>query len=166
MDYGAVSMCAGVAEVDYPRPTLLTRASLVGAALLPWFAVFSGTYGLYFYILLAAVLLTPWLLIPGLVLAAPLAVLLLLIMPVGAVYAAVRRPPQGWLGWLTGIGCLVSMIFAVGYGGLMVVIATAPTFADGAGETFDQWLLWRAVVLAVGFGATWRAWKWMRRQPR
>ena len=38
-------------------PTLLTRACLVGAALLPWFAVLSGTYGLYFYIVLAATLL-------------------------------------------------------------------------------------------------------------
>ena len=147
-------------------PRLVNRACLVGAALLPWFAVFSGTYGLYFYVVLAATLLLPWLLIPVLLLAVPLAVLLLLVMPVGTVYAAVCHAPQGWLGRLTGAGCLLSMIFAVGYGGLMVVIAAAPAFADGAGETFDLWLLWRAGVLAVGFGATWRAWRWLRLQSR
>ena len=38
-------------------PTLLTRVCLVGAALLTWIAVFSGTYGLYFYLVLAATLL-------------------------------------------------------------------------------------------------------------
>lgn len=159
-------MGAGVAQVDNSRPTLLTRACLVVAALLPWFAVFSGIYGLYFYVVVAVTLLAQWLWIPALVLAPFLAALLLLFMPVGAVYAAVRSPPQGWLGRLTRAGCLFSMGFALGYGGLMVMIATVPAFADGSGATFDLWLLWRAVVLAVGFGATWRAWKWMRRQPR
>ena len=158
-------MGAAEAEAHNVGLTLLTRACLVVAALLPWFSLFSGTYGLYFYVVLAVTLLAQWLLIPLLVLAAPLAALLLLIMPVGAVYAAVRRPPQGWLGRLTWAGCLVSMIFAVGYGGLMVVIAVVPTFADGAAETFDLSLIWRAGVLAAGFVATWRAWRWARRQP-
>ena len=85
LDYGAVSVGTAEAEAHNSGPTLLTRACLVVAALLPWFALFSGTYGLYFYILLAAVLSSPWLLIPLLVLAVPLAVLLLLIMPAGAV---------------------------------------------------------------------------------
>ena len=156
-------MSAGVAEVDYPRPTLLTRACLVGAALMPWFSLFSGTYGLYFYVVLAATLLLPWLLIPLLVLAIPLAVLLLLIMPAGVLYAAACGSPQGWIGWLTRVGRFFSMVFALGYGGLMVVIATAPAFAHDASETFDLWLLWRAGLLAVGFGATWRAWSWLRR---
>ena len=138
----------------------------MGAALLPWFAVFSGIYGLYFYILLAATLLAQWLLIPLLVLAAPLAVLLLLFMPAGAIYAALRRPPRGWFGWVTRAGCLVSMGFAVVYGGLMAVIAVAPAFADGAAEILDLSLSWRAGVLAVGVVATWRAWRWLRRHPR
>ena len=145
------------------RPGFLTGACLVGAALLPTFALFSGTYGLYFYVVLVATLLLPWLLIPVLLLAVPLAVLLLLIMPVGTVYATVCRPPQGWVGRLTRVGCLFSMVFALGYGGLMVVIAAAPAFADAASESFDLWLLWRAGVLAAGFGATWRAWMWLRR---
>ena len=148
------------------QPGFVVKACLVGSALLPWFAVFSGTYGLYLYVVLAAKLLLLWLLIPALLLVVPLAVLLLLIMPVGTVYAAVCRSPQGWLGRLTKVGCLFSMVFAVGYGGLMVVIATVPAFADGAGEKFDLWLLWRAGVLAVGFGATWRAWGWLRLQSR
>ena len=123
--------------------------------MLPSFALFSGTYGLYFYVVLAAVLLVPWLLIPLLVLAIPLAVLLLLIMPAGAVYAAVRCPPRGWPGRLTRVGCLVSMGFAVAYGGLMATI--------GLGEGLDFSLTWRVGGLVVGFVATCRAWVWLRR---
>ena len=155
-------MGAGVAEVDYPRPMLLTRAYLVGAALLPWFAVFSGTYGLYFYVVLVAMFLSPWLLMPLLVLAAPLAVLLLLIMPSGAVYAAVRCSPQGWAGRLTRVGCLVSMGFTVAYCGLMVGIAMAPVFVDGVAEGWDFSLTWRVGSLIIGLLATWRAWRWLR----
>ncbi len=159
-------MDAAVGRVSNPELTPLTRACLVGAALLPWFAVFSGTYGLYFYILLAATLLAQWLLIPLLVLAAPLAVLLLLLMPAGAIYAAVHVPPQGWFGRATRAGCVVSMIFAVAYGGLMAVIAVAPAFADGSAETVEFSLSWRAGALVVGMLATWRAWWWLRCQPR
>ena len=147
-------MGAGVAEVDCPRPTLLTRACLVGAALLPWFAVFSGTYGLYFYIVLAATLLAPWLLIPLLVLAIPFALLLLLIMPAGVLYAAACRSPQGLIGWLTKAGLLVSMVFAVAYGGLMV------TFV--AGEGLELFLIWRLGGLVAGGLATWNALRWLR----
>ncbi len=130
-------------------------ACLVGAALLPWFAVFSGTYGLYFYVVLAAVLVAPWLLIPLLLLTFPLAALLLVLMPAGAVYAAVRCPPRGWAGRLTIAGCVVSMCFAVAYGGLMVTI--------GMGEGLDFSLTWRVCGLVVGFLATLRAWVWLRR---
>ena len=161
-----MSMNAAVVPVSNPEPSALTRACLVGAALLPWFAVFSGIYGLYFYILLAGTLLAQWLLIPLLVLAAPLAVLLLIFMPAGALYAALRRSPRGWFGWITRAGCLVSMGFAVAYGGLMAVIAVVPAFADGAAETIDLSLSWRAGVLLAGLLATWRAWRWLCRQPR
>ena len=137
------------------QPGFVTRSCLVGAALLPWFAVFSGTYGLYFYVVLAAVLVAPWLLIPLLLLTFPLAALLLVLMPAGALYAAVCCPPRGWLGLLTRVGCLVSMGFAVAYGGLMVTI--------GAGEGLDFSLIWRVGGLVLGFLATWRAWVWLRR---
>ena len=137
------------------QPGFVVKACLVGAALLPWFAVFSGTHGLYFYVVLAAVLVEPWLLIPLLLLTFPLAALLLLLMPAGAVYAAVRCPPRGWAGRLTRVGCLVSMCFAVVYGGLIVTI--------GMGEGLDFSLTWRVGGLVVGFLATWRAWLWLRR---
>ena len=158
-----MSMGAGVAVVDYPRPMLLTRAYLVGAALLPWFALFSGTYGLYFYVVLAATLLSPWVLIPALVLAVPFAGLLLLIMPAGAVYAAVRGLPRGWYGWLTRAGCVLSMGFAVAYGGLMLAIGVPSVFLDGVVEGWDFSLTWRFGILIIGLLATWRAWRWLRR---
>lgn len=139
-------------------------ACLVGAALLPCFAIFSGTYGLYFYVALATVMLAPWLLVLAMVLAGPLSALLLLILPVGALRAAMGRLPCGWCSRLARVGCLVSTGFAVVYGGLMMVIAVAPTFADGAVETIDFSLSWRAGVLAVGVLATWRAWRWLRRR--
>lgn len=82
-------------RVSSREPSVVIRACLVGAALLPWFTLLSGTYGLHFYVVLAATLLSQWLLIPTLVLAAPLAVLLLLIMPAGSVYPAVRLRPRG-----------------------------------------------------------------------
>ena len=134
-----------VGKVENPGLTLVTRACLVGAALLPWFALFSGTYGLYFYVVLVAMLLAPWLLIPALVLAAPLAALLLLIMPAGAVYAAVCRSPRGWAGRLTRAGCLVSMGFALAYGGLMVT--------NALGEGLDFFLIW---LLEVSSSDSWQ----------
>ena len=160
-----MSSDAGVGQVSNCEPTLVTRACLVCAALLPWFAVFSGTYGLYFYILLAAVVLAPWLLIPALILAAPLSILLLVLLPAGAVYAAVHRTPSGWFAWTTRAGCVVSMVFTVAYGGLMLLIGVAPPFADGAAETFGISLPWRVGAFVVGFLATWRSWRWLRRQP-
>ena len=157
-------MCGVGRRSDFEILTL-TRACLAGAALLPWFAVFSGTYGLYFYILLVAVMLAQWLLIPLLVLAAPLAVLLLLLMPAGAVYAAMGHRLGGWAGRLIRCGCVVSMMFAVAYGGLTAVIRVAPVFADGAAETLDLSLSWRMGGLIIGFLTTWRAWRWLRGIP-
>ena len=156
-------MGAGVADPHNPRPTLLTGVCLVGAALLPWFALFSGTYGLYFYAVLGATLLAPWLLIPVLVLAVPFAVLLLLLMPAGAVYAAVRGSPQGWVGWLPRASCLVSMGFAVAYGGLMLAIAVASVFGNSEAAGWDFSLTWRFGSLIIGLAATWRAWRWLGR---
>lgn len=143
-------------------PTLVTRACLVGAALLPWFAVFSGTFSLYFYVVLAATLLAEWLLIPVLVLAAPLAFLLLLIMPAGAIYAAVRRPPGGWAGRLTRGGCLASMGFAFVYSGVMAGVTVAEIIREGDGAVREPFLAWRIAVLMIGLWATWRAWRWLR----
>ncbi len=157
-------MSAGVANAHNLGLTLHTGVCLVGAALLPWFALFSGNYGLYCYVVLVAAVLAPWLQVLAMVLAAPLAALPLLILPVGALRAVMERPPCRWFGRLTPVGCLVSMGFAIVYGGLMMVIGLAPTLVDGAAEAFDLSLSWRAGGLAVGGLATWR---WLRRQmPR
>ena len=166
---GAVSADLGVSRVSNREPNLVTRACLVCAALLPWSAIFSGTYALYFVVVLALLGLADWmewLFVVVLTLAAPLAVLLLLLMPAGAMYAAVRRPPRDWLGRITRGGCLMSMVFSVVYGGLMLEVGVTPMFAEGTVETFDLSLIWRVGVLVVGFLATWRAWRWLRRQLR
>lgn len=160
-----MSAGAGAGRDSSREPTLVTRAYLVCTACLPWFAVFSGTFSLYFYILLAATLLAEWLFIPALVLAAPLAVLLLLILPAGALYAALRRPPGGWAGRLTRAGCLVSMGFALVYSGLLGAVTVADIFREGAGAAWEPFLAWRTAVLILGLWATWRTWQWLRRQP-
>ncbi len=82
-------------RVSNPALSAPMRTCLVGTALLPWLALFSGTYGLYFHVVLAATLLAQWLLIPMLVLAAPLVALLLVFLPAGALCAALGRPPRG-----------------------------------------------------------------------
>ena len=155
----------GLGQVSDREPTLVTRACLVCAALLPWFAVFSGTFSLYFYVILAATLLAEWLLIPVLVVAAPLAVLLLLMMPAGVIYAALRRRPDGWAGRLTRAGCLVSMGFALVYAGLLAGVTVADIFRAGAGGVWEPFLAWRIAVLILGLWATWRAWRWFRGHP-
>ena len=145
-------------------PGALTRAALLTAAALPWFAVFSGTYGLYFYILVAAMLLAELLVIPMLVLAALLGVLLLLVMPAGTIYAALRRPPAGWAGRLTRAGCLVSMGFAFLYSSLMAVMLVVWFLQEGVDDSWGPFMAWRIVVMVIGLWATWRAWRWLRRQ--
>ena len=147
-------------------PSMVTRAALVSAAALPWFAVFSGTYGLYFFIVLAATLLLGWLFFPILVLAAPLAVLLLLAMPAGAIYAAFGRPLGGWAGWLTRAGCLLSMGFTVVYAGLLVTVTMPWIFWVEVDGNWEPFMVWRVVVLVFGLWATWLAWRWLRREVR
>ena len=151
----------------------LTRAALLTVAALPWIAVFSGTYGLYFYILVAAMLLAEWLSIPLLaellvmpllVLAASLGVLLLFVMPAGTIYAALRRPPAGWAGRLTRAGCLVSMGFALMYSSLMAVMLAVWFLQEGVDDSWGPFLAWRIVVMVIGLWATWRAWRWLRRR--
>lgn len=152
-----MSADAGADRVSKRNPTLVMRAVLVCTALLPWFAVFSGTFSLYFYVILAATLLAEWLLIPVLVLAEPLAVLLLLVMPAGAIYTAARRPPGGWAGRLTRGGCLASMGFPLVYSGLLAGVTVAEIFREGAGAVWEPFLAWRIAVLILGLWATERA---------
>ena len=48
------------------------------------------------------------------------------------------------------------------YGGLMVVIATGPVFANGAVAGEDYSLIWRVGGLVFGPPATLPAWRWLR----
>lgn len=156
---------AGADTVCSREPTLLTRACLVCAALLPWFAVFSGIFGLYFFVILAAMLVAEWLFFPVLFLAAPLAFLLLLIMPAGLIYAALRGPTVGWMGRLTRAGCLVSMGFALVYASLTAVVAVGDILQEGVSGVGELFSVWWMAVLILGLWATWRAWRWLRRHP-
>lgn len=152
------------------KPAPVTRVALVCAALLPWFAVFSGTYGLYFYGLLLAVAgdalgLGDLLFVALLAFALPLAALLLVVMPAGAMYAAFRRPPGGWAGRLTRAGCLVSMGFAFVFVALIATMTAVWFLQEGVDDAWGPFMLWRVVVLIFGMWATWRAWWSLRRQP-
>ena len=62
---------------------------------------------------------------------------------------------------MTRAGCLVSMGFAVAYGGLMVAIPAVPVFGDDTVVGWDFSPTWRAVSLIIGSLATWRAWRWL-----
>ena len=125
---------------------------------MPWIAVFSGVYGLYFYLIVLAMSLFPWLLVVVLALVPPLAALLLFILPAGALWAASGRGLPRWLNRLTVAGCLASMAFSAAYGGFMVFVSVL----DVEAGPLDWFLLWRILVLGAGFGAAWRAWRWLR----
>ena len=85
------------------RPDIFTRACLLVAAALPWYAVFSGLFGLYFYVLLAVSqvgsllggtageVASVVLFAVTLAAALPLGLLLLLAMPAGLAWR--RFPP-------------------------------------------------------------------------
>ena len=106
------------------RPDALTRGCLLLAAALPWYAVASGVFGLYFYVLLlapmagrvldesAGELVADVLFAITLFVALPLALLLLLAMPAGLLWAAFRHPPRGVAGRVGRVGCVASMAFA------------------------------------------------------
>ena len=51
------------------------------------------------------------------------------------------------------------MGFAALYGGLMVTLGVAPTFAEGAIVSWDFSLTWRVGILGIGLLATWQAWR-------
>ena len=162
------------ASLSSSQPDVITRVCLIGAAALPWYAVVSGLYGLYFYVLL----LVPQV---GLVLggafepiasddliavtlfaALPLGLLLLLAMPSGLVWAAFGHPPGGLAGGVTRCGCVASMALAALYGALLIVAYANGLMQDGVAGVWWSGLL-HVVVLLCGLGSTWRAWRWLRR---
>lgn len=157
------------------RPGALTRICLLGAAALPWYAVASGIYVLYFYVLLlvpqvgrtlegmAEGIVSDILFFAALTAVLPLALLLLLATPVGLVFAAVRHPPGGLAGRTVRGGCVVSLAFAALYAAI-IIVAWVTGLMQGDEEGVWWWGLINASVLLCGMVATWRAWTWLRRQ--
>lgn len=115
------------------RPDPLTRVCLLIAAALPWYAVTSGIFGLYFYVLLlvpqvgrvlgeaAVTAVSEFLFFAAQMAALPLGLLLLVAMPAGLVFAVFRHPPVGLAGGTVRAGCVVSMVFAVLYSAIIIV---------------------------------------------
>ncbi len=161
-------------------------ASLLYAAALPWYAVGSGTFGMYFFLLLAAV----WVgrVVPGPVgdglsdvifvfmvgAVLPLAALLLLALPAGLTWTLFRGPPAGLFGYVVRTACLISMFFSSVYFAIILgIIASAlivgePASEPGHGYRIPAWWPFvNLVVLPVGLAATWRSWRLLRhvRQP-
>ena len=154
----------------------ITRAALLLAAALPWYAVFSGVYGLYFYILLAITAaanllglaagdtISTVLFALTLLAAIPLALLLLVVLPVGAVWAAFRRPPRSLFGKAVRTGCIASMAFCAVYSVLIVSVkGYSATQGNALALLQDPWPALHAVILLGGLVVTGRAWLWLRK---
>lgn len=155
------------------RPDALTRGFLLMAAALPWYAVASGIFGLYFYALLlvpqagrilagtAGEVTSHVLFALTLFAALPLALLLLVAMPAGLAWAAFRGPPGGTFGRMIRVGCVASMAFAVLYSAVLTA-----GWVDGLTQAEVWWRgLLHVAVLLCGLAATWRAWRWLGRHP-
>ena len=154
------------------RPDALTRGCLLLAAALPWYAVASGVFGLYFFVLLLVSMAGGALegavqevvtgVLFGFTVAAalPLALLLLLAMPAGLLWAAFRGPPRGLAGRVGRVGCVASMAFAATYAVLIVLGYVIDLAQNGTG--FLWWPGWfHLAVLLAGLAATWHSWRWL-----
>ena len=157
------------------RPDALTRVCLLVAAALPWYAVVSGTFALYFYVLLlvpqvgrildgaAGNAVSEALFFTALMAALPLALLLLLATPIGLVFAAFHHPLGGLAGRAVRGGCVASMSFAALYAAIIIVAWVNGLMREGEVGVWWSGMLHIAVLLC-GMVATWRGWTWLRRQ--
>lgn len=175
-------MAVGAGRVPRWWPELVDRAALLLSADLPWYAVFSGIFGMYFFLLLAAV----WVgeVVPGPVgnglsdvifvfmwaAVPPLAALLLLALPACLMWALFRGPSTGAFGQVGQVGCLISMFFSGTYFSIILwilifsLIGGEPAPEPGYGYRIPSgWPFLNLVVLSVGFLATWLAWRLLRR---
>lgn len=132
---------------------------------LPWFAVFSEVYSLYFFVALATRLLLPCLFIFMFLMVAPLAVLLLLVMPAGADCAAFRGPSGGWFGWLTRAGLVAWCPWFSPWctPTLMLAVGMPWFFWEGVDGAWEPFMLWGVAVLVFECWAMWLAWQWLPR---
>ena len=161
---------------DHPKPDALTRASLLVAAMLPWCAVLSGTYGLYFYILMivpqaggvlggtAGEVAETTLFIVTLSATVPLAPLVLLVMPAGAIWAALRGPPSGLLGLAARAGCIASMSLSFIYTAIITGVSVNSMANEGLRPLWQSGILGDAAILLGGLAATWKAWRWLQKK--
>ena len=159
------------------RPDIFTRACLLVAAALPWYAVFSGLFGLYFYVLLAVSqvgsllggtageVASVVLFAVTLAAALPLGLLLLLAMPAGLACAAFRHSPRGLFGTAVRWSCVVSMAFAALHAAIIIAGYMGDLATRGFAEPWWSGLL-NGVALLVGLAATWRAWRNIHGQAR
>ena len=163
---------------DHLKPDALTRAALLVAALLPWYAVLSGTYGLYFYILLiisqaggllsgtAGEVAETTLFIVTLAATVPLATLVLLAMPAGAMWAALRSPPTGLFGLAARAGCIASMSLSFVYAAIITGVSVNSLANEKFNPLWQSGILGDAAILLCGLAATWKAWRWLqKKQP-
>ena len=151
---------------EHPKPDALTRAALLVAALLPWYAVLSGTYGLYFYILLtvpqagrvldgtAGEVAETTLFIATLAATVPLTILVLLAMPAGAIWAALRSPPTGLFGLAARAGCIASMSLSALYAAIITGVSVNSLANEGFNLVWRLGLLGNAAILLCGLLAT------------
>lgn len=147
------------------RPDAFTGACLLGTAALPWYALFSGTYGLYFYVLVlvpqagrmldgtAGKVVGDVLFVLALLTALPLGLLLLLVMLAGLVWAAFRRPAGGLAGTLVRGGCIASMVFAALYAAVIGAGLISELVQQGTVAVWWSGLV-NAAVLSCGLAAT------------
>ena len=155
-----------------PQPSATTRIALLATAALPWYALFSGIYGLYFYILLLAgavsgiisetIAITPF--VMALLLVIPLSALLLLALPATTLWAACGWRLHPAARWLAVAGCIAAMSLAFFYALIIIasgVISIIQADADDAGGMllyFSQ-----ALILTAGGCAAWKSWRWLRK---
>lgn len=160
------------------NPDALTRTALLIAAMLPWYALLSGTYGLYFYILLilpqagrslggtAGATIETTLFIATLCAIAPLAALVLLAMPAGTIWAALRRPPTGLFSLTARAGCIASMSLSFIYTAIIAGVSANSLATEGLSPLWQSGLLGNAAILLGGMAATWKAWRWLHSASR
>ena len=155
-----------------PQPSATARIALLATAALPWYAMFSGTYGLYFYILLLAgaasgitgetIAIMPF--VVALLLVIPLSALLLLALPATTLWAACGQRLHPAARWLAVAGCIATMSLVFFYALIIIasgVISIIQSNADNAGEMllyFSQ-----ALILVAGGCAAWKSWRWLRK---
>ena len=162
---------------EHPKPDALTRTALLAAAMLPWYAVLSGTYGLYFYILLivphaggvlggtAGEAAETALFIVTLAATFPLATLVLLAMPTGAIWAALRPSPSGLFGLAARAGCIASMSLSFIYAAIITGVSVNSLANEGFNPLWQSGLPGDAAMLLGGLAATWKAWRWLQKKP-